>query len=131
MKATKKHPNSTQLLLTSVLGLACFIAAAPSYAQVVPQAAPTNPVYLADAPVALETIERALALSAQGSHSEAARSLSQLIIDSGDRLIDDGNDLGVSIPVRHRIHSVLASDAELLESYRRINTPKAQRLRQS
>lgn len=125
---TKKHPNSAQTLLTSVLGLACFIAAAPSHAQVVPQASPTNPVYLADAPVALETIERALALSAQGSYAEAARSLSQLIIDSGDRLIDDGNDLGVSIPVRHRIHSVLASDAELLESYRRINTPKAQRL---
>ncbi len=107
--------------------LACSINSI-GVAQVIQSSAPTNPVYLADAPVALETIERAMVLSKQGSHAEAARALSQLIIESGDRLIDNGKDTKVSIPVRLRIHSVIASDPDLLESYRRINTPKAQRL---
>jgi outer membrane protein assembly factor BamB len=121
------HYCSRTKFLVAASTIACSIGSL-GMAQVIQPSAPTNPVYLADAPVALETIERAMVLSAQGSHAEAARALSQLIIESGDRLIDNGMDTKVSIPVRLRIHSVIASQPKLLESYRRINTPKAQRL---
>ena len=102
-----------------------------------------NPVYLADAPVAIETIERARALVGQGSVVEAARSLSQLIVEQGDRLTprpDDGFVDGAgddevliagdetSITVRARIEGVLLGDDELLAAYRRLSTPKAQRM---
>tara|TARA_R110000737_G_scaffold251825_3_gene261360 strand:- start:62049 stop:66524 length:4476 start_codon:yes stop_codon:yes gene_type:complete len=88
----------------------------------------TNPVYLADAPVAVETIERAMSLAAQGSYTEASRVLSELIITQGDRLtpIEYGSEIW--IPVRVRIGAVIAADAQLLDAYRRTNTPKAQRL---
>lgn len=89
---------------------------------------PTNPVYLADAPVALETIERSMVLSAQGSYTEAARSLSQLIIEHGDRLIPETFEGKVSIPIARRVQSVILTDPQLLEVYRRINSSKAQRL---
>ena len=89
---------------------------------------PSNPVYLADAPVAIETIERAMSLSAQGSYAEAARTLSHLIIEQGDRLTPQTYESEISIPVRRRIQSVLLSDPQLLEAYRRINSSKAQRL---
>src|SRR5690606_21598251 len=60
----------------------------------------TNPVYLADAPVAVETIERSMSLAAQGSYTEASRVLSELIITQGDRLtpIEYGSEIW--IPVR-------------------------------
>lgn len=90
-----------------------------------------NPVYLADAPIAIETTERALALSAQGSYAEAARTLSQLIIEHGDRLTPDPLTPGVMIPVRLRISTMLMDDPELLRAYQRINTAKALRLLQS
>lgn len=90
--------------------------------------APSNPVYLADAPVAIETIERALDLTKQGSHAEAARTLQTLIVEHGDRLTPSIDDPAVSIPVRSRIEGVLQSDPELLEAYQRIHTSKAQRL---
>jgi len=67
-------------------------------------------------------------LSAQGSHAEAARSLSQLILEQGERLTPSLLFADVSVPVRLRIHTVLMSDPELLEAYRRISTPKARRL---
>lgn len=88
----------------------------------------TNPVYLADAPVAIETIERAMALSAQGSYAEASRVLSELIISQGDRLTPSEYGSEIWIPVRTRIGAVIAADPKLLEAYRRTNTPKAQRL---
>ena len=89
---------------------------------------PVNPVYLADAPVAVQTIEQAMVLTAQGGHSQAARTLSQLIIEQGDRLTPVDATGEVWIPIRRKIQSVLLSDPELLKAYRRISTPKAQRL---
>lgn len=87
-----------------------------------------NPVYLADAPIATETIDRAVALSAQGSFAEAARTLSELILEHGDRLTPDQSIQGVMIPVRRRINAMLMDDPELLKAYQRINNPKARRL---
>lgn len=87
-----------------------------------------NPVYLADAPIATETIDRALSLSAQGSFAEAVRTLSELILEHGDRLTPDQSIQGVMIPVRRRINAMLMDDPELLKAYQRINNPKALRL---
>lgn len=90
-----------------------------------------NPVYLADAPIAIETIERAMALSAQGSFAEAARTLSQLIVEHGDRLTPNASVPGVMIPVRQRINALLMDDPELLRAYQRINDAKAHRILES
>jgi len=124
MKLNQGNPNLNRVLAVSILALVSNYG----LAQGTSTPNPTNPVYLADAPVALETIERAMVLSTQGSYTEAARTLSQLIIEQGDRLTPETPNGEISIPVRRRIESVLLSDPQLLEAYRRIYSPKAQRL---
>lgn len=115
------------------------LAARQGFGQRGDQGSPVNPVYLADAPVAIETIERALELAEQGNAAEAARSLSDLIIDHGDRLTPQSETPAqfdaqgvsgdnVSIPVRRRINGVLMEHPALLDAYRRIYDPRARRL---
>lgn len=90
------------------VGAACVAAA---------QEQPANPVYLDDAPVAVETIERAAERVREGSTVEAARTLGDLIVAHGDRLIENPGTLGAWVPIRRRVNAIIASDPELLDAY--------------
>ena len=125
-RPTKRPMPSTAIFVRCIF-LSLWIGSAQGATQQSQSDSPVNPVYLADAPVAIQTIEQAMVLAAQGSHTQAARTLSELIIEQGDRLTPSDDTGEVSIPVRRKIQSVLLSDPELLKAYRRINAPKAQR----
>ncbi|MFK7758374.1 MAG: PQQ-binding-like beta-propeller repeat protein [Phycisphaerales bacterium] len=139
-------PTQTHSLIKLSVCVGVCAVAQLAHGQRVNQSAVANPVYIADAPLAIETIERALALSEQGSDNEAARTLTELIINQGQRFtlrdpVPESEDPDTAspdtpsntenpvwIPVRTRVHMILQSKPSLLSAYRRINTPKAQRL---
>ena len=108
------------------------LCAGGANAQRSPEEPPVNPVYLADAPVAVETIDRALALSAQGNHIEGARVLGTLIAEHGNQLTPFDNEQvsndAIWIPVRRKVERVLLEHPDLLDAYRRIFAARAERM---
>ena len=82
-------------------------------------------VYLADSPAALEMLEQARELREQGRHTEAAAELQQLIERYPHRLMPTG-DGRHEAGLRH-VRQMLLDDPELLEAYRQLHAPSAQR----
>ncbi len=86
-----------------------------------------NPVYLADSPIASDSLIRINELLAMNNLDEAVRLCDQVIREHGHRLMrqnNTGSD-SVHIPVRARVHQELLRHPRLLEAYRRQITPKA------
>lgn len=85
-----------------------------------------NPIYIADSPIASDSLARLTELIALNNFDEAARLTQRVITDHGDRLIESGSD-GVFVPVRDRIYHFVLSEPTLLSAYRTHITPGAQR----
>ncbi|MBL4698669.1 MAG: PQQ-binding-like beta-propeller repeat protein [Phycisphaerales bacterium] len=86
-----------------------------------------NPIYIADSPIASESLLRLPELIAQDNLDEAARLVNQIITELGDRLIE-GHTPGVFIPVRQRMHRFVLDEPELLALYRTQRSPSAKRM---
>ena len=100
------------------------IATAPTSAQRLGENSTQNPIYIADSPIASESLIRLSELLAQDNLDEASRLVDMLITDLGNRLIESDMK-GTYIPVRQRIHDVVRSSPVLLETYRTRHTPPA------
>ena len=105
--------------------LALSIAIAPTRAQQLGQSSAQNPIYIADSPIASESLVRLAELLAQGNLDEASRLVDMLITELGGRLIESDNQ-GIYIPVRQRLHQVIQRSPSLLETYRTRTAPVAQ-----
>lgn len=87
-----------------------------------------NPVYTDDSTAAREAQPRVRELLNAGNTDEAVRVLQRLLDEQGDRVVESEADRDVSISVRARVMSLIASEPRLLERYRAISTPGAQAL---
>ena len=87
-------------------------------------ASPLNPVYVEDSPAAQDLIDRAAELHRQNRSREAVTTLQKVIDDYPHKLmpLQDGRYTDVVLWVRAK----LASDAELLATYRRVHEPLAE-----
>lgn len=88
----------------------------------------SNPIYIADSPIASDSLIRIRELLAQDNLDEAVRLCDEVIREHGTRLIlinSDSTD-SVHIPVRQRVHQELLEHPKLLDAYRRQYTPRAQ-----
>lgn len=108
----------------AVLMAAVLSAAAAPGATAQPQ---SNPVYVDDSPAARETFlgigEQLAARNLDG----AVRVLQRLLVEEPDRLVASERDPDLFVSVRARVHAVLLGSPELLERYRELEGPKAQR----
>lgn len=87
-----------------------------------------NPVYVDDSPTAEEVLGQLPRLIAQDNLSEAVSVLQRLLDDEPARLVQDEGDPALYHSVRARVHdAILASDV-LLERYRFVQEPLANRL---
>jgi outer membrane protein assembly factor BamB len=84
-----------------------------------------NPIYIADSPIANESLIKLPDLIAQSNLTEAARLTDEIITDLGDRLIESETP-GLYIHVRSRINTFVLNNPSLLEAYRTRKTPAAQ-----
>lgn len=113
-------------------GLACAIPIATTHtsaqARQLQPIGNQNPVYIADSPIASDALKRAAELIDQDNLDEAVRLCDEIIRTHGERLIrvDDEDPDALHIPVRERVHRFMLANPELLETYRRQMTPRAQ-----
>jgi len=87
-----------------------------------------TPVYPDDAPVAGESLARVVELARSGNQAEAVRALQALLDGRADRVLATDDDPDLFVTVRSRAHAALLGDPELLEWYRRIEGPRADRM---
>jgi len=82
------------------------------------------PVYVNDAPVAEQAVERAVELASLGNHREAAAVLRDVLLsDRGAMTAAEAGD--IYIPLRRHVHEVLLDRPELLKAYRELAGPSA------
>ncbi|MGI9012700.1 MAG: PQQ-binding-like beta-propeller repeat protein [Phycisphaerales bacterium] len=87
-----------------------------------------NPVYVDDSPRAWELFQRAGDQQAENT-GEAARLYQELLDNYADKLIPAAaNDNNRFASVRARVHAALRAAPDVLERYRQMQTPAAQRL---
>lgn len=103
------------------------IAPGPILAQQLEGRATENPIYIADSPIATESMLRLPELIAQQNLDEAVRLVDEVITTLGDRLIlgRDNDPDRIHIPVRQRLHRFVRTQPQLLEAYRRRFSPAA------
>jgi len=86
-----------------------------------------SPVFVDDAPGAVEALRSAQGHAASGNLATAARVVQSLLTSNAERLTPSPDDTLLMIPVRDRAHALLLRDEGLLEQYRRTESPEAQR----
>ncbi len=86
-----------------------------------------NPVYVDDSPVAHDTLGRVPTLVQSGNFPEAVRALQRLLETESARVIPDAQDPDLFVSVRDSVHDALLSDDELIDRYRQMQGPPAQR----
>lgn len=108
---------------------ALALASAPASAQPrqIRPAGNQNPIYIADSPIARDSLLRAGELLAQNNLDEAVRLCDEIIRDYGHRLmrVDPDHPDAIHIPARQLVHRFLLANPELLETYRRQIAPRA------
>lgn len=87
-----------------------------------------SPVFVDDAPGAVEAIRSARGQAASGNVATAARIIQSLLTANAERLTSSQEDELLMVPVRDRAHELLRSDPELLEQYRRAESSEARRM---
>ncbi len=124
-----RNPGRARIRTTPPILALCLLAAlaGPARAQRTDAPSPRNPIYIADSPVAEQSLRQLPALIEQNNLDEAVRLADQVITGLGDRLIarDPGDPDAVHIPVRRRMERFVRSRPRLLEAYRRRITPAA------
>jgi len=124
----KQHKvTPARILLIAGLLASCTCSALSMQARQFQPASNENPIYIADSPIASDSLQRASELLAQDNLDEAVRLCDEIIRVHGDRLmlIDEANPDRIHIPVRTRVHDFLRKNPELLGVYRRQLTPRA------
>lgn len=91
----------------------------------------SSPVYMDDSPRAVDGLFRAAELAALGNHDESVRVLQTLLEDEGDRVVATREDPDLFTSVRARVMQMILGDARMLERYRALVTPAAERLLES
>jgi len=86
-----------------------------------------SPVFVEDAPGAVEALRSAEGHAASGNLATAARVLQSLLTSNAERLTTSEDDEYLMVPVRDRVHAALLADAALLEQYRRTESAEAER----
>ena len=86
-----------------------------------------NPIYIADSPIARDSLLRAGELLAQNNLDEAVRLCDEVIRDYGHRLmrVDPDDPDSIHIPARQLVQRFLLDHPQLLETYRRQVAPRA------
>lgn len=120
-----QYTSFTRPLLALCVGLSFGFGSSLSLAQQLQTESIENPIYIADSPIASESLQRLTELLAQNNFNEAARVIDHIITEFGNRLISVGNS-DVSIPVRDHAHAYLLDHPRLLQTYRTNITPIAQ-----
>ncbi len=85
----------------------------------------SNPIYIADSPIASDSLIRISELLAQNNTDEAVRLCDEIIREHGQRLMRAQENETLHIPVRRRINLFLLDHPALLDAYRRQITPRA------
>lgn len=117
----RRHVPRTGTAAWALVALVASLAPAPARAQT----PGVNPVYIDDAPLAVDAIIRVEALARAGNHSEAVRVLQRLLDESPFKLAPAGEGGGLYVTVRRRVHDALLADEELLARYREAQDPLA------
>ncbi|MCU0688500.1 MAG: PQQ-binding-like beta-propeller repeat protein [Phycisphaerales bacterium] len=76
------------------------------------------PVFVDESPVAAEGLARAREHRASGNLDAASDVLQKLLEDHGQRVTASADDARLYVPLRQTVHTLLASDIQLLERYR-------------
>lgn len=104
--------------------LFCVLAATLALAAHAP-AQQSNPVFVDDSTLAADILSGLPGLVASGNQAEAVRLIQRLLDEEGERLVASEGDPDLFESVRDRVHRLLLTDADLLERYRRTQTPSA------
>ena len=86
-----------------------------------------NPVYVDDSPAAADTFVRVREHVSAGNLDEAVRILQVLLDDQPDRLVVSGTDPDLFVNVRGAVNDLLLASPKLLERYRAMFGPRAER----
>ena len=128
MKRPNRHnPEPLRLALISALLSTSVTVAFGMQGRQMQPLGNENPIYIADSPIASDSLLRANELLAQRNLDEAVRLCDEIIRDHGHRLmrVDPEHADAVHVPVRERVHDFLLANRELLDTYRRQLTPRA------
>lgn len=91
----------------------------------------SGPVYMDDSPRTVDGLIRAAEMAALGNPDESVRVLQTLLDEEADRVVAAREDPDLFTSVRSRVMQMIQSDARLLERYRALETPVAERLLES
>ncbi len=126
---TPKHRLTKPSLAFALSGalVVSMLAGSTANAQRLQPLGNNNPIYIADSPIARDSLLRLGELIAQQNLDEAVRLSDEIITTHGHRLmrLDPADADAVHIPVRRRMHLFLLEHPQLLETYRRQLTPRA------
>ncbi len=85
-----------------------------------------NPVYVDDAPAAVDGLARAMEFRASGNLDEAVRVLQRLLDEEGRRLVATQRDSDLFIDIRSAVLAMFSADGRLLERHRQLMGPVAE-----
>lgn len=91
-------------------------------------AQPASPLFVDDSPLAADGLIRAGELASVGNLDEASRVLQGLLETEAERMLASPGDPDLFTTVRGRVHEALLRNPALLERYRALEDPPAQRL---
>ncbi|MFO0862022.1 MAG: PQQ-binding-like beta-propeller repeat protein [Phycisphaerales bacterium] len=113
--------NPGRSVLRACVLLGALVVAAPAMAQ-------PAPVYPDDSVQGREALSRVDELLNAGNLAEASRVLQTLLDSEGDRVLESKTDGDVFFSVREQISRLLLAKSALLERYRAVESPRAEKL---
>lgn len=121
-KHTGCQPHQRAVCMLLLLAAGTTLASAQRL-----EPANSNPIYIADSPIASDSLIRIQELLALNNIDEAVRLCDEIIREHGNRLMRVSGDStdSVHIPVHQRVRQELLRHPQLLEAYRRQYTPRA------
>ncbi len=124
MKLAAGRPQLFLLVLLLLTASATVSAPVINRVAATPAPNPPNPVYVEDSPAAQNLIDRAAELQRQNRSREAVATYQKAIDEYAHKLMPIPGGRYTDVVVR--VRTMLLSDADLLETYRRVHEPMAE-----